>query len=161
MHTQIDLRQADANDREFLFSVFAADKRLQLAAIGWDAAAQDAFLSMQFEMRERAYRSQYPNAALYVVEYSSEKAGTIWLDTTGSTTHILDIAVAYEYRRKGIAATVLRDLQDKAAMAGHSIDLTVDNENAAAQALYLSLGFIKTGADQLQKSMCWAGENSR
>ncbi|MES0371444.1 MAG: ribosomal protein S18-alanine N-acetyltransferase [Mariprofundaceae bacterium] len=57
--------------------------------------------------------------------------------------HIMQVAVASTYRRKGIAEQLSRNLLD--AKTGRKLLLEVRASNASAQALYGKLGFICSG----------------
>jgi len=57
--------------------------------------------------------------------------------------HIMQIAVSPDYRRRGIAEQLSRNLM--AAKVGMSLLLEVRSSNQAAQSLYAKLGFIHSG----------------
>jgi len=57
--------------------------------------------------------------------------------------HIMQVVVAPDYRRRGIAETLSKKLI--ASKAGMALLLEVRASNLAAQALYEKLGFIRTG----------------
>lgn len=77
------------------------------------------------------------------------------LDRSGPTWHCLDIAIAREHRRQGIARHVLRAFQDEAAAAQCAVSLMVLRTNAAARALYDDLGFRITGGTDTHLMMEW------
>jgi ribosomal-protein-alanine N-acetyltransferase len=63
-----------------------------------------------------------------------------------SDMHLLNLAVLPEYRRQGLAATLLEDsLADFARQGGGYVSLEVRPSNKAAQALYDSFGFERVG----------------
>jgi ribosomal-protein-alanine N-acetyltransferase len=57
--------------------------------------------------------------------------------------HIMQVAVAPEYRRQGIAEQLSRQLM--AAKPDHLLMLEVRASNHAAQSLYAKLGFVRSG----------------
>jgi len=57
--------------------------------------------------------------------------------------HIMQIAVARSYKRRGIAEQLSRNLI--AAKAGRTLLLEVRASNGAAQSLYTKLGFVRSG----------------
>ena len=70
--------------------------------------------------------------------------------TTGlspDTAHIAQVVVGPQRARQGIGRTLLSHAFDAAGQTGHSaITLMVDEENAAARALYARLGFVECSA---------------
>ena len=63
-----------------------------------------------------------------------------------SDMHLLNLAVAPEYRRQGLGSTLLEDaLADFARLGGGYVSLEVRPSNRAAQALYDSFGFQVVG----------------
>jgi ribosomal-protein-alanine N-acetyltransferase len=59
--------------------------------------------------------------------------------------HLMNVAVAPERRREGIAAALLAHLFDEADKPGEQYTLEVRPSNAAAIALYESFGFTRAG----------------
>ena len=59
--------------------------------------------------------------------------------------HVMNVAVAPERRRAGIASAVLRRLFDEADKPGEQYTLEVRPSNAGAIALYESFGFKRAG----------------
>jgi ribosomal-protein-alanine N-acetyltransferase len=60
--------------------------------------------------------------------------------------HLLNVAVRPEYRRKGLARSLMRAILDIGRRAGvRTVFLEVRADNEEALALYLSLGFSITG----------------
>jgi ribosomal-protein-alanine N-acetyltransferase len=59
--------------------------------------------------------------------------------------HLMNVAVAPERRREGIAAALLAHLFDEADKPGEQYTLEVRPSNAAAIALYESFGFKRAG----------------
>jgi hypothetical protein len=62
------LRPAGAEDQDFLFKLYASTRAHEIAAFGWPAAQQEAFLRMQFTAQQRGYESVYPQAEHQIVE---------------------------------------------------------------------------------------------
>jgi len=92
------------------------------------------------------------DAATWVAEENSQPAGfTIveWYDEPGAgrIAYIQTIEVAPEFRRRGIAAELLRRAEDSAHAAFASLLwLHVESTNEAAIRLYQAHGFIRQGS---------------
>jgi len=81
---------------------------------------------------------------LYIYEKDQTLAGYILSQSILDEVHIMQVAVASEYQRQGIAKTLsLKLIYDKKEST--SILLEVRASNLAAQKLYSQLGFIEIG----------------
>ncbi|MDQ6675956.1 MAG: ribosomal protein S18-alanine N-acetyltransferase [Acidobacteriota bacterium] len=77
---------------------------------------------------------------LYVAECEGRMAGfLVWRETAPEEAEILNLAVAPEFRRRGLALAMIR------AMAMREVFLEVRESNAAARALYRRAGFREAG----------------
>ena len=73
-------------------------------------------------------------------------AGFVLSRAAGGEAEILTIAVAPQWRRRGIASSLLAPhLSELAATRIHRLFLEVDVENTAARALYANFGFAQVG----------------
>jgi ribosomal protein S18 acetylase RimI-like enzyme len=150
----ITLREVQAEDEDFLLRLYAST-RSEVAIFGWDAAAQQAFIKMQFDMQTRSYAMQFPAATHSIVLIDCERAGRILVDRGGERISLIDIAINPEHRGNGIGTAVIQQLQDQAANAALPLDLTVDKGNTRAFDLYRKLGFTATGENDLSIWMRW------
>ena len=97
---------------------------------------------------EAAVRSELENPLSYwLVALDGEVlAGYIGSQTVLGEADIMNVAVAPEYRRKGIGRALLVRLQeDLCAKEVHSLTLEVRASNEPAIALYESLGYVQVG----------------
>ena len=97
---------------------------------------------------EAAIRSELENPLSYwLVALDGEVlAGYIGSQTVLGEADIMNVAVAPEYRRKGIGRALLVRLQeDLCAKEVHSLTLEVRASNEPAIALYESLGYVQVG----------------
>ena len=97
---------------------------------------------------EAAVRSELDNPLSYwlVAMEEAQVIGYIGSQTVLGEADIMNVAVAPEYRRKGVARELLTTLQnDLNAREVHSLTLEVRASNAPAIALYDSLGYIQVG----------------
>jgi ribosomal protein S18 acetylase RimI-like enzyme len=154
----ITLRQAAEADRGFLLGLFASSREELLAAAGWDAAGRAAFVEMQYEAQQRAYRSAHPGALCSVIERAGgagrEPIGRLWLDERPGEFQLLDIALLPPYRGQGVGTFCLQALLLRAAGVGADVNLHVEASNPAFD-LYRSLGFVVTQHHPPYLAMQW------
>ena len=149
---QIDLTPStDAT----LYALFAEVRAEELAMDGWEPALRDLVLRQQFDARRRGYRAQYPQAREYEILAGSVPAGWGVIDRVAPVWCLVDIAVTRQWRRRGIAATIVRRWQDEAATARCGMRLSVLIANAPARALYERLGFRAIDQSETHVQMEW------
>ncbi|MGB7203490.1 MAG: GNAT family N-acetyltransferase [Pyrinomonadaceae bacterium] len=154
----ITLRPATDEDREFLYEVYCSTRHSEVAQFGWDEVQNSAFLRMQFDMRERAYRMQSPAAEYSIIMFGTEHAGSMITESTDEKIVLIDIAVLPQYKRNGIAKHLIRQLQNVAAALGRPVVLHVDKLNSNALKLYKTLGFIISADNELMYEMEWQND---
>ena len=77
---------------------------------------------------------------------SRKIAGYVCWWVVGEEAQILNLAVHPDYRRHGVGRTLVGVVvADAALRAATTVTLEVRSENAAARALYASLGFLEVG----------------
>lgn len=108
--------------------------RLEARSFGRDAWKKDLFLW---------YASTFPKLFL-VAKKNGHMAGYCAGSMRGNSGDIDSIAVAARYKRHGIATELLHALIRRLKRSGAvSINLMVRPDNAAAIALYRSIGFVR------------------
>jgi ribosomal protein S18 acetylase RimI-like enzyme len=136
----LELRAAGADDEPFLYRVYGSTREDELAPLGWDEAATEAFLRMQFAVQSRAYRDAHPQASFEVIVVDGEPAGRLYVDRAGAAIHVVDIALLPTHRGAGIGTRLLADLIDEARRAGRRVEVEA-LRGSRAVALYERLGF--------------------
>jgi ribosomal protein S18 acetylase RimI-like enzyme len=134
------LRPVEADDREFLYRVYASTRIEELAVVDWNDAQKEAFLREQFEAQDLWYRQHYARASYEIVEVDGRPAGRLYVHRGGNEIRIVDIALLPEHRGNGIGTAILRDLVDEADADGKAITIHVERFNPALR-LYERLGF--------------------
>jgi ribosomal protein S18 acetylase RimI-like enzyme len=79
-----------------------------------------------------------------VIEVDERPAGRLYVHRGPSDIRIMDIAVAPEFRGRGIGTRLLRDLMDEAEASGRKLSIHVEMNNPA-RSLYERLGFAPAG----------------
>jgi ribosomal protein S18 acetylase RimI-like enzyme len=152
------LRPATGEDREFLYEVYCSTRHSEVAQFGWDEVQIAAFLRMQFDMRERAYKMQSPTAKYGIVMFGTEQAGSMITEITNKKIGLIDIVVLPQYKRNGIATNLIKQLQNEAAASDKAVMLHVDKLNSNAFKLYERLGFLISGENELMYEMEWRND---
>jgi ribosomal protein S18 acetylase RimI-like enzyme len=146
------LRPAGADDQDFLFKLYASTRLHEIAAFGWPAAQQEAFLRMQFMAQQRGYESNYPQAEHQIVEMSETPVGRLMVYREKDSVRLVDIALLAEHRGQGIGAELIGALIEQCARDGATLRLQVLQTNPALR-LYERLGFTRTGEDAMYIEM--------
>jgi len=128
---------------------------------GWPEPMQRAFVEQQHIAQHRHFRAVYPAAEWLIVERDGQPIGRLYIDSSGESLHLIDIALVPECRGAGLGGAILTDLIAQARALGKAVSLRVETRNPAAR-LYLRLGFQPVGDDQpYQLMVLTAGSESQ
>lgn len=136
----VTLRPARPEDEAFLLALYASTRAEEVAAWGWTAAQQEAFLRMQFQAQQQAYQWQYPGAEYQIIWREEHAIGRLIVYRTPAEIRLVDIALFPEARGSGIGGALLQALLDEAQEAGKPVRLHVTPANRAVH-WYTRLGF--------------------
>ena len=140
-------------DEPFLRQMITASIAQELMAWMWPEAIRDQLLGMQYTQKVGSLRASYPEASSEMILVDGQPAGWIFLAETPESIHLCEIMVLIEMRSKGIGATILRELLDRADHASKPVYLLVNVTNTRAIQLYERLGFVRTGGNEVQHEM--------
>lgn len=136
-------RPSAAADHDFLLTLFA-ESRPELALL--PEAARPALTRMQFGSQRGQYRSSWPDAVDWIVEFDHgdrvEPVGRCYVWRGRREHRLLDLAIRRQWRRHGLAGTVLARLCAEAAEVGVPLRLSVWRANQDALRLYHRNGFV-------------------
>jgi len=138
-------------DEAFFYQVYASTRADELTPVPWPEEQKDAFVRMQFELRQQQYRAEYPDAITEIILCDGIPSGTMITLETGGAILLVDIALLADFRGVGIGATILCNLQKQ----GKKIVLHVLKENPAMH-LYSRLGFVSVAEDAMYLRMEWS-----
>jgi ribosomal protein S18 acetylase RimI-like enzyme len=141
-------RPAEQADAAFLADLFRST-RPELAML--PAGLGDMLVAQQRQLQEMGYRQAFPGASTLIIESDGKPVGKLVLDEQRQHLRVVDIAVAPEWRGRGFASAVLKQLQQQ----GRDVVLSVAHDNAPALRLYQSLGFVEEARDEVRASMRW------
>ena len=159
MAYKLGYRSVVVGDDGFLLHLYSSTRAAELALTGWDAAACQAFVQMQFEAQAAHYQRHWPDAEHSIVQVQHGAAwsdvGRLWLHQRHNSLHVLDITLLPVWCGRGIGGAALRALQDRAARQRLSLSIQVEQGNPARR-LYERLGFVPVGAQQgIHQPMQW------
>ncbi len=112
-------------------------------------------LQMQQNAQANSTRMRFPEAATLVLEREMTAIGRVVVEAANGRVHLIDLLLSPDARGQGAGTLVLRALQDLAAQRGEPLTLTVSHANGDARRLYLRLGFVVGGKDQMNESLRW------
>jgi ribosomal protein S18 acetylase RimI-like enzyme len=135
--SRITGRPAAASDDGYLRELFA-QARDELLAL--PPGLRESLLDMQYRGQARQIAADYPGATREILLADGTDAGVLILDRDARRVHVIDITVARERRRQGIASAALRRVIDEAGE--RAVTLYVWSGNIVARSLYERLGFV-------------------
>lgn len=150
-----DLRPAAESDVDFRRNLFAASRTPSLTAVGWDEEMTRSFLRSQFDLRERAYHGQFPNAETSMITYDGIPIGCMIVDRATDATTLVDIEIVPTHQGKGVATKCIKMIQADAATAKRPILLHVERGNERAFRLYQKLNFEIVNDESAHLQMVW------
>ncbi|WP_217808722.1 GNAT family N-acetyltransferase [Derxia lacustris] len=141
----IELRPIGDGDRDFLAALFAAVRRNEVAATGWPAERQQAFLAEQFSYQQRYYRAHFADADFLLLMRAGRPIGRLYAQACNGVLTLIDISLIEAVRGQGIGSALLQGLVALADGAGLAMSLAVEPDNPARR-LYERHGFAVADA---------------
>lgn len=154
MRERISFRPESEDDAEFLYRIYASTREEEMRMVDWTDAQKDEFLRAQFGAQTLHYRKNYDGAEYSIILLDGQPVGRLYLHQQPGDIRIMDIGLAPEHRGSGIGTLLLREIMDRAAEAGHSVSIHVEQFNPALR-LYERLGFGKIGEHGVYYLMEW------
>lgn len=152
--TDVVLRPARDEDREFLVSLYGSTRAEELSQVEWAEGQREAFVRMQFAAQDADYRRHNPHGSFDVVEVGGQPAGRLYVDRRPGDLRIVDISLLPDFRGAGVGTLLLRELMDEATGSGRIVSIHVELQNPAA-ALYTRLGFAVVAERGVHRRMEW------
>ena len=133
----ISYRVMTDGDLPFVAALYATTRAEELAATGWPAEAQAAFLNQQHLAQHGYYRAAYPGGEWLLIERAGAPIGRLYLAEELGRLLVVDISLLPEARGSGLGTAILKDL-----LSGETrpVELHVERSNPARR-LYERLGF--------------------
>jgi GNAT superfamily N-acetyltransferase len=149
----VTLRPESPHDEPFLRSLIHATIAGELGASQWPEPMRSHLLGIQYTARRQLHRTNFPEAASYVVDADGADAGWAVVTTMPYQIQLVEIMILPELRGKGIGTAAIRQILATAAAAGKPVRLNVNVTNHAAIELYQRLGFRRIEGDEVQHVM--------
>jgi GNAT superfamily N-acetyltransferase len=127
-------------DLEFVAELYASTRREEVAATGWPAEMQEAFLTQQHQAQHSHYSIHYADAEWLIIEREGEAIGRLYLHEPGEDLLVVDISLVPQCRGMGIGGAILRDTLALAGERAKTVSIHVEKVNPARR-LYSRLGF--------------------
>lgn len=133
----IAYRTMTDDDLPFVAALYATTRAEEVAATGWPAAMQAAFLDQQHRAQHRHYRATHPQGEWLLIERAGEPIGRLYLAEEMGQLLVVDISLLPAARGSGLGTAILKDV-----LAGETrpVALHVQRTNPARR-LYERLGF--------------------
>ena len=154
----ITLQRVEPTDREFLLQVYAAGREVELSLVPWDESMKRAFVEHQFDAQDAFYQAEMPGSTQDVILSAGEPVGRLYSYRAADEIAILDLAILPQFRRKGIASTVIRNLQSEAGKSRKGIRIYIESFNPSAS-LLTKLGFRLASDDGVNHRYQWQPES--
>ena len=106
----ICLRKASQADRSLCEGLFIEAHQDPLRLAGWDEDQCRNYLAPQFDMRERGFKQQYPQADDDIILFEGIDIGRMIINRQQHGIHIIDIVILNRWRQRGIASYLLNEL---------------------------------------------------
>jgi len=152
IENKVTLRNSTRDDMGFLARLYGDARRGEVAEWGWPQAQQEMFLRMQFDAQHRSYQAGFSGAEDRIVCLDGSPAGRMMVAREPEGMRLIDIALLEEYRNRGVGTLLLLQLLEECNDHGDTLRLHVRQGNPAIR-LYLRLGFVQTGADEMYVQM--------
>jgi ribosomal protein S18 acetylase RimI-like enzyme len=156
----VTLRPETADDRSFVYRIYAGTREEELAQVPWTPAQKDAFLQMQFDAQHRHYTERYTEATFRIILADGAPAGRLYVARWPDEIRIMDIGLLPEYRGRGIGSFLLGGLLDEARTAQKRVSIHVERFNPALR-LYQRLGFREVADRGVYLLLEWSSDGAQ
>lgn len=146
----LDARAPEPADDDFLEALYL-DSRPDLGALPVPRSVIEGIARHQRQLQHDDYALRYPFSQTWLAIEAGKPVARVVLDRSNDVLRVVDLSVAMTARRRGIARTVLRCLQQEC----EAIALRVRADNLAARALYAGLGFVPVGDAGAALELIW------
>jgi len=139
-HGRLTMRPETADDKNFLFLLFAGSKRDETAMMPLDDAGKQFLLDVQFRSMMASYRREFPNARFEIVELDGTPAGRLVTDVQADCVYYVDIALLPDRQGGGIATALMIAVLEEPRRLGLPGRVKVLATNAASLRLCRRIG---------------------
>jgi len=154
----VSQRPATPEDEPFLRQLILDSVTEELMAASWPEPMRSQLLEMQYSARRRSIRERFPNAEDRIVLVDGQPAGWFARADLPDEIRWIDLMIRPERRGQGVGTALLGEEMAESDRARKPARFSVSVQNSRAIRLYERLGFRRTGGDETQHFMEYAGE---
>lgn len=158
--SSVSLRPEHEKDEAFLLAVYTSTREAELALTGWDNAARQQFVEMQFKAMRQGYAAAFPRAEFSVILLDGHPVGRVVVNRTDREIRIVDMALLSEHRGKGIGTDLMQKWRAEAAQCRKPLRLRVVKDTRPVN-WYKRLGFVPIDEDGVHDHLEFDGETFR
>jgi ribosomal protein S18 acetylase RimI-like enzyme len=147
-------RAATPDDAAWLLALYATTRQAEVALLGLDPAATEAFVRFQYQAQCASWAVTHPSATTEVVVDDGRPVGRLVVDRSGARTVLVDVTLAPEVQGRGLGTALVAALLAEAREQQRSVELHVAT-GSRARSLYERLGFLETATDGMYDAMRW------
>lgn len=153
---EITLRavQDEDKDSDLLLAVYASSRADEIARVAWTEEQKAAFLKMQFAAQSQHYKAEHPAATHEIICLNGKEAGRLYIDRSGPTLHILDVAILPEFRNRGAGRVLMQGIMAEGQSSGKPVTIYVESFNPS-QRLFSRLGFQRVEENGFNWLLQW------
>jgi ribosomal protein S18 acetylase RimI-like enzyme len=153
----ITLRDAVAEDEDFLRQVYASTRAQELALVPWNDEQREAFLKMQFDAQHLHYHSHFPEASYLIILNETGPIGRLYVLRKEEEIRIMDVTILPQHRNQGLGTSLIRELLDEAEQSGKALNILVEVFNPS-RSLFERLGFSQVEEDGFNLLLEWTSK---
>ncbi|MEY4532039.1 MAG: hypothetical protein RLZZ156_2762 [Deinococcota bacterium] len=127
------------------FLLYASSRAEELAVVPWTPEQKQTFLEQQFLAQRSHYYQHYQGATFDLILLDNVPVGRFYVHR-GIEIRLMDIIVAPEYQKRGVAKWCFEQLFREAKESGLAITLHVEVNNHA-RGWYKRMGFVELPED--------------
>src|SRR5262245_13690670 len=136
----VTVRDARAEDEQFLYELYLSTRSEETKAWGLDERVLDDIMRLQFAGHQRHFSAQPFPVDHRIILVSDRPAGHVIVIRSDRENRLGDIALLPEHRGQGIGACFIEELFEEARATEKPLTLHVEKFNPAAR-LYQRMGF--------------------
>jgi GNAT superfamily N-acetyltransferase len=140
MSTNVTLRPAGPEDRDFLIEVYGSTRAEEMALVPWTEEQRYAFIQHQFTAQTNHYAQTYPAANHDIILSDDRPVGRLYVARLDHEIRIVDITVLPAERNAGIGSYLIKQLLDEANRSGKRTRIFVEEFNPS-RSLFERMGF--------------------
>jgi ribosomal protein S18 acetylase RimI-like enzyme len=148
------LRPARAEDKPFLYALYASTRDDEMALVDWSEPQKESFLRTQFEAQHSYYTGHFCTAQFEVVEQRQQPIGRFYVDRRENEIRVIDIALLPTFRQRGIGTALMQGVMNEAAQTEKPVTIHVEQFNSAMR-FYQRLGFQAVCLEGMHWLMEW------